>query len=288
MAIALSGVLLAAVACGGGGDKTVDLGDGNVTVGDDLPDSFPDDFPIYEGADLQNAIQGEQEGIEGLAVTWTTGDDLDDVTSFYEEALSDGPWKVVSNGTGSGTTYWILENSDTDQAGYVTLTDGDDVTILGIVGDNESASGDPSEDAGDSSGDEDDVSPEEDDSGADSGGDLPSELPDEVALSNDFPSDKFPLPDDISISSSSSVTSNGVQSHLVTFYSKDSIDDLATFFNDELAAKGYTQSIQTSAADGVYQAYSENADGTGAIIVVSIAEGDVEGYRQALLQITES
>ena len=281
MAIGFATMLLAAVACGGGSEKTIDLGDGNkVTIGDDLPDSFPDDFPIYDGADLQNAVEGEQEGIRGVVATWTTGDDFDDVKSFYARELSDGPWKSTGDGTSSGSAFWTIENDSGGQVGYVTLVDGDVVAITAIVGDDSSAAADEGADDGSDSGD---------DSGSDSSADPgTTDLPDEVALSDDFPRDKVSLPDDARVTGSSSVNAGGAQTHFIAFYSKDSIDDLAAFFKDDLEGKGYGQSFQSSDGTGVYASYAENDDGTGVIVIVTISEGDVEGYRQVGLQVTDS
>ncbi len=266
-------VSLATFACGGGDKKTIDIGNGdNVTIGTDLPDSFPDDFPIYDGADLQGAVQGEQEGISGTVATWETGDDFADVKKFYADALKDGPWKSVGDGTIADSAFWSVENSAGDKQGYIQIADADPTTIIVVVGD---AAGDLVPDDG----------ADDTDTGSDSGG---GELPKAVDLPDDFPSDRVPLPDDIRITNASSVNASGTQSFLVQFYSKDSTDDLAAFFKDGLEGKGFTQSFQTAQDGGVYAAYSENDDGTGAIIAVTVTDGDVEGYRSVFLQVTEA
>jgi len=265
-------VSLAAFACGGGDKKTIDTGNGELTIGDELPDSFPDDFPIYDGADLQSAVEGEQEGISGTVATWETDDDFEKVKKFYDDALKDGPWKSVGDGTIADSAFWSVENSAGDKQAYIQIADADPTTIVVIVGD---AAGDIIPDSGS----------DDSDSGSDSGG---GELPEEVDLPDDFPSDRVPLPDDIRITNASSVNVSGAQSFLVQFYSKDSTDDLAAFFKDELDGNGFTQSIQTSQDGGVYAAYSENDDGTGAIVIVTVTDSDVDGYRQVTLQITEA
>ena len=163
--IACVTALLAAAACGGGDEKTVDVGNGDeVTIGGDLPGDFPDDFPIYDGADLQGAVDGEQEGIRGIVATWTTGDDFEDVRSFYESAFEDGPWKSSGNGNAGGTAWWSLLESDGDQVGYVAVTDGDGVSIIATVGDDPNLAAGPD---GDSSS-EDEPTPDGD-SSSDSG-----------------------------------------------------------------------------------------------------------------------
>jgi hypothetical protein len=270
-------VSLAGFACGGGDKKTIDIGNGEVTVGDELPDSFPDDFPIYDGADLQGVVQGEQGGISGTVATWETNDDFEKVKKFYDAALKDGPWKSLADGTVAGSTFWSVENSAGEEQGYVQIADTNPTRIVVVVGNRggdiggdvstpDSGSGDPS-------------------SGSDSSG---GDLPKEVALPDDFPSDQVPLPDDIRITNASSVNAGGTQSRLLQFYSKDSADDLASFFKDELEGKGFTQSIQQSQDGGIYAIYSENDDGSGLLVSITILDGDVAGYRQVTLQITSS
>jgi hypothetical protein len=288
-AIAVAALSLVA-ACGGGDDDTIDIGDGEVSIGDDLPDNFPDDFPIYDGADLEGAVTGESEGIEGTVATWTTGDDLADVVAFYDDAFTDGPWTSSADGTAGGGSFWAVENEAGDKAGYVQVAGADDgVSIVATVGDNPDASADSGDDEGD--GDEptpDSDGPASDPDDSDTGDDPGSaDLPEEVDLSAEFPTDQVPLPDDIRITSSSSVNAGGVQSHIVAFYSQDSADELAAHFKTELEGNGYTQSIETSDENGSYAAYAENEDGTGAIVIVTITESSTEGYQEVGVQVTE-
>jgi hypothetical protein len=290
-------VLMAALTgCGGGDDKkTIDVGDGNkVTLDDDLPDSFPDSFPVYDGAHLEGAVQGNQDGIEGTVATWTTGDSFDDVTAFYKDAFDGGDWKLTTEGTVSGTAYWAVENSDASKAGYVSVSDGDNVSIMAVVGDNpENASSNGSSDDGSDSGS--DSSSDDGSDGSDDGSDNGEDgsdgsvsLPDAVDLPNGFPSDQVPMPDDGRVSYANTITSNGVTSFMVNAYSKKSIEDLGNFYKDELEGNGFTQSVQTSDGQGVYAAYSENPDGTGTVVVLTITEADIQGYQQVYVQVTEA
>jgi hypothetical protein len=291
MTIAFAVLLLTAGACGGGDDKTIDVGNGDeVTVSDDLPDEFPDDFPVYDGADLQGAVRGEQDGVEGIVATWTTGDDLDDVTNFYEDAFENGAWASVTNGAAGGSTYWAVEENDGDKVGYVAVSGGDEVTIIATVGDDPNAQADPgdtgdgatdpSTDGGDSSGDE------ASDSG--DGTDVSADLPDEVDLPEGFPSDLVPLPDSARVTTAQSYSADGTDTFLVGFHTKDTAQEVGDYYKRELEGKGFTQSLQTSDANGVYAAYAENADGTGTIVVISVNAGSIEGYREGVVQVTAS
>jgi hypothetical protein len=289
------GVSVFAIACGGGDKKTIDLGDGNeVTIGGDLPDSFPDDFPIYDGADFQGASTAKQDGIEGTVATWTTGDDLDDVTAFYDEEFADGPWAIQTEGTAGGSAYWAVQNSDSDKAAYVSVSESDgEVTILATVSDDPNqASSDGDDGSDDGSSDDGDSSSDDGDDGSSSDGDdgdvpvIEAELPDEVDLPNDFPTDLVPLLDDAHVASANTITSGGVTAYTVAYYTEDTADEVASYYKGELEGKGYTQSVQTSDNNGIYAAYAENADGTGKIIVVTASDSDVDGYRQVVLQVT--
>jgi hypothetical protein len=296
--------LLIAVACGGGGDeKTIDLGDGDeVTLGTDLPDDFPDDFPVYDGADLQGAVQGEQDGIQGIVATWTSGDDFSDISAYYEDAFQEGPWISDTKGSAGGSTYWSVTDGG-DQVGYIIVSQGDEVTIVATVGDDpnvQSGSGDDdgSSDDGGSDGSDDGSSDDgsSDDGSSDGGSDddggssddVSLDLPDEVEPPDGYPSDRVPLPDDIRVTAANSFSANGQDTYIVGFYTKDSAKDIGDFYKGELEGQGFTQSFQTSDANGTYATYSENSDGTGLIVAISVNESATEGYREGVVQVTTS
>lgn len=283
--------LVASTGCGGGGgEKTIDLGDGGeVTLGTDLPGDFPDDFPIYDGADLEGASQATQDGITGIVATWTTGDDLDDVTAFYTSEFENGPWTSSTTGSAGGSTWWSAEHAD-GKVAYVSVSEADGVTIMAVVGDDpdQASSNDDDTSSDDSSGDDSssDDSSSEDDGSSDSGGGG-ADLPDEVDLPDDFPTDLVSFPDSLRITTGTSYSANGQATFMVGFYTKDSPQEVADYYESELTGKGFAQSVQTSDSSGVYSAYAENEDGTGTIIVVSANDtGSVEGYYEGVVQVT--
>lgn len=288
-ALALA-LIVGGAACGGGGDKTIKTDGGQVRVSDDLPDSFPDDFPIYDGADLQGAVEGEQQGIEGVIATWTTKDDLNDVVQFYKDKLGKGDWSIQSQGSGGGTNYWVVENSKTNKTAYVSVTGEDEVSIVATVGDNpDQASGDDNSGGNSGSGDDSSNDDGTDGSSSDDSGDSGSgnsQLPDEVDVPDDFPKDEVPLVDDARVTSANSFSAGGTNAVMVSYYTKKSAEEIASFYKDKLEGKGYTQSVQTKDANGVYAAYAENDDGTGRVVVMTVTEGDVDGYRQVALQVS--
>lgn len=270
LAVGLLAVLVVVGACGGDDDdRTIDLGDdGEITIDGDLPDDFPDDFPIYDGADFQGAFTGEQEGIAGIVATWTTGDSADDVTAFYESEFEEGPWTSTSSGTGGGSSYWTVENDDGSLAGYVGVSgDGEGVSIIATIGDNTSVVGD---------GDTDTDSDSDSDSGS-------ADLPDEVSLQDDFPSD-IPLADDAHVVNAGTLTIGDSESFIVAYYSEETIEDLGALYEDGLT--GYNQTFETSTGDGLTASYAQRTDGTGNSVTVAVTESDVPGYNQVTLQVT--
>ncbi len=289
-------VALTAWACGGGDDKTIDIpGGGQVNVSDDIPDEFPDDFPIYDGADFQTSFSGEQDGVEGLIATWQTDDSFDDVKAFFDGEFEGGSWTSTGDGTtGSESAFWSVQNADNDKGGFVTIVTSDGKTAISVVISDDLSdlpTGDGSSGDDSSSGDDDssgdDSSSDGDDSSSDDSSDPPSaELPDEADLPDDFPSDVVPLPDDIRVTNASSFSTGGVESFIIEFYSKDSVDDLATHFKDGFEGKGWSQSFQTESDGQVYATYAENADATGAVVTVTISESEVDGYNNVGLTVT--
>jgi hypothetical protein len=314
--IALFAVLaLTAWACGGGDDDDGGGGGGdsdNISdacddgdlpgglpgeVSDDVPDDFPDDFPIYDGADFLCGYSGESEGTTGSAGIWRTGDSLEDVQAFYEEELGgDGPWTSPGSGSSGGSSFWTVTKGDGGEGGVVTLTsEGDDTVITIIVGedlgdvpsgDDDSSSGDDDGDD-EASGDGDEPASDPSDDPSDEGGDDGSgsaDLPDEVELPDDFPSDDVDLPDG-RVTAASSFTSGGVQSWVIEVVSTDSVEDLAAHFRDSFEAKGWAQSFQTETQGLISAAYTENADATGMVVSMTIGESPYEGYNSVNLSV---
>jgi hypothetical protein len=181
-----------------------------------------------------------------------------------------------------------VEESDGDQAGYVAVSGGDEVTIIATVGDDPNAQGDSSDPdvSPDDSASADDDSSGDDATSSDTGSDVSADLPDEVDLPEGFPSELVPVPDGARVTTAQSYSANGTDTFLVGFHTKDSAQDIGEFYKGELEGDGFTQSLQTSDANGVYAAYAEHPDGTGTIVVISANDGSIEGYREAVVQVT--
>ena len=280
------GLLLAstviATACGGG-DKTIRTGDGNVTLSKDVPDNFPDDFPIYPDADFKGGYEGESGGVEGVVGTWETGDSLDDVSAFYDEKLADGEWISAANGSSGDGAYWNGENSDGSKIAIVTATPaGDNVSLVIIIGDNTSPSSD--EDTSTTDDGSDDDTPTSSDSGNDD-----AELPQAVELNDGYPSDSVPLPSNARVTSSTSFNQGGAETHFIEFYSQDSAAEVADYFKDELTGNGWVESFTSNTNGELFATYARSDDAdtvTNNGVVVTIRDSDVAGYVQVAISVS--
>lgn len=72
----------------------VDIGSNQV------PDTFPKDFPIYPGSKVTSSLSGAQAGkSNGFWLTMTTSDAPEKVVSFYKTELTKNGWTVDSTFT---------------------------------------------------------------------------------------------------------------------------------------------------------------------------------------------
>jgi hypothetical protein len=274
---------LAFAACGDDGETTIRGDNGDVTLSEDLPDGFPDDFPIYDGADFVGGARSTEEGAIGIVATWETRDDAEDVIAFYEDELSgDGNWVEVSQTTSPDGVFIIFQHADDEsRAGSVTVVrEGDTTTIAVIIGESDDLIGDDGDD-GDGSGsdgDDDGADDDGDDDGATGGADLP----DEVELSDEFPSDRVPLPDGARVTNTSSLSTAATTTHFVEFYSETSTSDLRDYYEDELPGNGWTEVFTSTEGGEFFLSYAD--DTSTESLLITIGESEVEGY--AIVSIT--
>jgi len=218
-----------------------------------------------------------------------TDDSVDDVVAAYESQLEDNGWSIDSRTSSGGAT--VLFASNGDQAATVTIGEEGGTTTIGIIYGTfvELGGGDGGSDGGSSDGgDGGDGSDTGSDDGGDDGNGGDADLPDEVDLDEAFP-DNIAFPDDARITSSSSVSSGGVETIIVTALSEQSVDDLEAHFKDELQGAGYTEVIATSADGDVFLSYAPDGDSSGAGVVVTIVDStSYDGYTEIAISVTQS
>ncbi len=65
-----------------------------------LPRSFPDDFPVIDGAVVTRA----SEYTDRYVIEWRSDEGYEDAKAFYETALDAQPWRIESTSTEESAT----------------------------------------------------------------------------------------------------------------------------------------------------------------------------------------
>ena len=276
-----------AVACGGGGTKTVKIGDTKVDVSGKIPSDFPSDFPVYKGASVQGSVSGSQGGIQGTVVTWTTDDSVDKVAEFYTKEFKDGPWKSSTTGSANGGSYWMADSPDGKRVGYVMVSgDNGKTSIIATVGDKDQSGSGDSEATSSSSSSSNKTPPPSDQSSDGSSADATSSssepLPDEVKLSDDFPTDRVPLPSGARVTNDVSFSGGGTKTNSVEVYVKQKAADLADYFKTEAPKHDWTNAF-SSTSNGEY--FLTFSGGDNEALTISIQESDTPGYAKATIAV---
>jgi len=113
--------------------QTVNVG------GEKLPDTFPKDFPIYQGAKVVSSVSNIQQGKgNGLLVTFTipSGHGLNKVVPFYKSGLNTSGWTITSSFDSDTIQTWAIAKGSTE--GSVAITsERDQMTVIVTLGDKE-------------------------------------------------------------------------------------------------------------------------------------------------------
>lgn len=111
--------------------QTVNIG------GEKLPDTFPKDFPIYQGAKVVSSASNiQQEKTNGLLVIFTTTDGLDKVVPFYKNGLNTNGWTITSSFDSDTVQTWAVTKGSLE--GSVSITSQKDQTTIQVaLGDKE-------------------------------------------------------------------------------------------------------------------------------------------------------
>lgn len=101
----------------------------NITTGEgaEVPDEFPDDFPLYDGDVTGSSSVASPDG-SMVVVTVETKDDFDTVKDFFDKAFADEGWNVIfqmssSEGGSQGISY-TLEKDERNATLTIDTTDG--------------------------------------------------------------------------------------------------------------------------------------------------------------------
>lgn len=90
-----------------------------------IPDNFPKDFPIYTNATITSSQTGN-----GFWLTLISNDDINKVSSYYENALKENGWSATKTTTTS-TISWSISRENL--IGYLTITNENNKTSIVVV-----------------------------------------------------------------------------------------------------------------------------------------------------------
>jgi hypothetical protein len=112
------------------------VGDVTSTPGE-IPEGFPEDFPIPEGAEVEIGSTGHAEGEQRLAVDLTLADTRPArVLDFYREAVDEAGWAVLlddQDGRGQDFVGQLVFETDTFVGNVLVAADRRGDTILTLT-----------------------------------------------------------------------------------------------------------------------------------------------------------
>jgi hypothetical protein len=209
-----------------------------------LPPSFPSELPVYPHARIVSAVQHVRDGDVSYLVAYDAADRRADVSAFYGDALSGDPWQIdaVQDGIDS-SVHQFSRIDDANVEGFVLAAESKDDRITTILVSLRIIAGAP------------------DDGGEpfDAGAGKP--------LPEGFPAEDVPVYPGATVIESILQREPGAESFSISAVTRDGIDEVLTFYEDEFADAGWlvqpagnggstledAEAVQFSAADGSVQ-----------------------------------
>lgn len=117
-------------------EKLVERGSGPASIEkiNDLPSNFPEDFPIYPGAEITESFISRDEESEAMSVFWIIPDTVDQAAKFYDDQLTENEWNVEY--VSSDDSAIIFSFSKNEFSGFAVLdtVEGGQVMITVSMG----------------------------------------------------------------------------------------------------------------------------------------------------------
>lgn len=106
-----------------------------VDVGlNEIPDSFPKDFPLYKDAKVTSSLSGAAAGKNnGFWLTMSTSDAASDVVAFYKTELAKKGWTIESTYTANEMTNQAVSKGDWKGSFSVGRSSSDSETQIIII-----------------------------------------------------------------------------------------------------------------------------------------------------------
>lgn len=106
-----------------------DEGEAEIQSGkNELPDDFPDDFPIYKGAKVTSSTKMSIDKGTSFHVSLEVKGSVDKVADYYKEELVDAGYTISSTMETNGNVMYTLEDD-----GIVQVVDQDGKTTVQVT-----------------------------------------------------------------------------------------------------------------------------------------------------------
>lgn len=100
----------------------------------EVPDSFPKDFPLYKNAKVTSSLAGSQAGnSNGFWLTLSTPDTKDAVLAFYKTELAKNGWSIDSTFTANDMTTQSVKKGTMKGTVAVGKSSSDEETQIAII-----------------------------------------------------------------------------------------------------------------------------------------------------------
>ena len=221
----------------------------------ELPPGFPDDVPVYDGAEVVASTRQFSDGNAAYLVIWDTNDARDDVIAGLRESFDADPWQIeAGNEDRNGSLLRFSKIDDIDVTGVVLALDSKDRDVTTILVSLQVVSG------------------------ADDAGDEPFEPPVSRVLPEGFPEGVPQYPEAILIETAYQQAPSSLQ-FAVSLISRDDAADVLSFYRDAFEENGWTVG-DGDASDSPLQGAEaitfdgEDGDVSGRIITGDFGEDD--------------
>jgi hypothetical protein len=95
---------------------------------EELPEDFPDNFPIYPGSILTSSGSVEGKEVKAFSVVWETKDAVEEVASYYQKELIALGWKIeLTSGNNDSAT---LSFEKDEVVGFVGIAAEEAKTVI--------------------------------------------------------------------------------------------------------------------------------------------------------------
>ena len=97
----------------------------------------------------------------------------------------------------------------------------------------------------------------------------------------------MPFPSGARVTSSSSFGSGGNQTYIIELYAKDSPEDVATYFSDEMPKHGWSDSFESNSNGDFFVTFTAaDTASTNEALVISATESETPGYTSVSVSVT--